>query len=124
MGRRERELTIKFFSAPFPHVAKREKEGKFDSYENEWRCLWWNSSIDATKQEFSVHEQIGKRMNMDFPNIEIQEGECGGGGEMVGEYRNKKCLATPRTTSTTSEYANKEIHDSITEKYISLLPYK
>ena len=71
-------------------MAKREKEGKFDSYENEWRCLWWNSSIDATKQEFSVHEQIGKRMNMDFPNIEIQEGECGGGERWLGntETRN------------------------------------
>ena len=124
MGRRERELTIKFFSAPFPHVAKREKEGKFDSYENARRCAVEFVLTHATKQEFSVYEQIGKRMNMDFPNIEIQEGECGGGGEMVGEYRNKKCLATPRTTSTTSKYANKEIHDSITEKYISLLPYK
>ena len=49
-------------------------------------------------------------MNMDFPNIEIQKyrrvsvGERGRDG---GEYRNKKRLATPRTT-TTSKYTNKQ----------------
>ena len=86
LGRRERE----FFLAPFPHVAKREKEGKFDSYENARRCAVEFVLTHATKQEFSVYEQIGKRMNMDFPNIEIQEGECGGGERWLGntETRN------------------------------------
>ena len=44
-------------------------------------------------------------MNMDFPNTEIWESECGRGGGMVGEYRNKKRLATP-SNATTSKYTN------------------